>query len=195
MRSAIRETIETIALALFLVLVLQASIQNYRVEGPSMLPRMEHFDRVLVNKVAYTGIDSQRVTRWIPGLNGGEGLRWYPFGLPNHGDVVVFRWPRDPRQNFVKRVIGLPGDTISVSRGKVSRNDTVLDEPYIELGSFETLRPRLVRDGEYYVMGDNRAQSDDSRHWGTVPEENIVGRVWLSYWPLSRIRTLFVRAL
>ena len=191
MRSAAREAIETIALAIFLILLLQSMIQNYRVEGPSMQPLFESFDRVLVNKLVYTSVDAARMARWIPGVAAAEGEVWRPLGEPGYGDVVVFRWPRDERQNFIKRIIGLPGDRIRLERGEVYRNGVLLDEPYVEEHSGITLRERVVPDGMYYVLGDNRARSDDSRHWGSVPEENIVGRVWIAYWPLGRFNLRF----
>ena len=190
MRAVLREAIETVALVLFFVLVLQSAIQNYRVEGPSMLPYMENLDRVLVNKLGYTEIDAERAIGWIPSVDVEEGTVWRPMGEPSVGDVVVFRWPVDERQFFVKRIIGLPGDTIRIERGVVYRNGTPLEEPYIEHESYETIVGRIIQEGEYYVLGDNRAQSDDSRRWGAVPEENIIGEVWLTYWPFNRF-TLF----
>ena len=190
MRAVLREAIETVALVLFFVLVLQSAIQNYRVEGPSMLPYMENLDRVLVNKLGYTEIDAERAIGWIPSVDVEEGTVWRLMGEPSVGDVVVFRWPVDERQFFVKRIIGLPGDTIRIERGVVYRNGTPLEEPYIEHESYETIVGRIIQEGEYYVLGDNRAQSDDSRRWGSVPEENIIGEVWLTYWPFNRF-TLF----
>ena len=190
MRAVLREAIETVALVLFFVLVLQSAVQNYRVEGPSMLPYMENLDRVLVNKLGYTAIDAERAIGWIPSVDVEEGTVWRPVGEPSVGDVVVFRWPVDERQFFVKRIIGLPGDTIRIERGVVYRNGTPLEEPYIEHESYETIVGRIIQEGEYYVLGDNRAQSDDSRRWGAVPEENIIGEVWLTYWPFNRF-TLF----
>ena len=190
MRAVLREAIETVALVLFFVLVLQSAIQNYRVEGPSMLPYMENLDRVLVNKLGYTAIDAERAIGWIPSVDVEEGTVWRPMGEPSVGDVVVFRWPVDERQFFVKRIIGLPGDTIRIERGVVYRNGSPLEEPYIEHESYETIVGRIIQEGEYYVLGDNRAQSDDSRRWGSVPEENIIGEVWLTYWPFNRF-TLF----
>ena len=190
MRAVLREAIETVALVLFFVLVLQSAIQNYRVEGPSMLPYMENLDRVLVNKLGYTAIDAERAIGWIPGVDVEAGTVWRPMGEPSVGDVIVFRWPVDERQFFVKRIIGLPGDTIRIERGVVYRNGSPLEEPYIEHESYETIVGRIIQEGEYYVLGDNRAQSDDSRRWGSVPEENIIGEVGLSYWPFNRF-TLF----
>jgi signal peptidase I len=193
MNTATREAIETIALAVFLILLLQVTIQNFRVEGPSMDPRLANNDRVLVAKAAYLELDAQRVTRFLPGISADEGETWHPFGAPSRGDVVVFRWPRDPSQNFVKRIIGIPGDTVQIFRGTVIINGVPLDEPYIQHESNETLGPRVVGEDEYYVLGDNRLQSDDSRHWGMVTTDHIIGRVWVDYWPLDHLATLLTR--
>ena len=190
MRAAIREAIETIALAIFLVLVIQAAVQNYRVEGPSMIPRLLDQDRVIVSKVVYTEIDAERVARFVPGLDAESGEVWRPFGGIDRGDVIVFKWPIDPRQSFVKRVIGLPGDRIRLDRGAVFVNGVPQDEPYIEHAKNESLVERVVHENSFYVMGDNRARSDDSRNWGDVPRENVVGKVSLAYWPLDRFTTL-----
>ena len=191
MQATLREAIETVALALFLVLLIQSAVQNYRVEGPSMAPLLENFDRVLVNRLAYTEVDAERFTRWVPWMDAEKGEMWHPVGEPEYGDIIVFRWPRDESQVFVKRIIGLPGDTIRIERGEVYRNGVLLDEPYVENRSGETLVERTVREGQYYVLGDNRAKSDDSRHWGGAPKENVVGEVWVAYWPLHRFSALF----
>ena len=191
MRAALREAIETIALAVFLVLVLQATIQNYRVEGPSMDPQLADEDRVLVNRAVYTRIDAARVARFIPGVEAEEGERWHPFGLPTYGDVIVFRWPRDPSQNFVKRIVGLPGDRVWLRRGTVFVNGVPLEEPYVEHPSAESLGELTVPEDSYFVLGDNRAQSDDSRHWGPVPRDHVIGKVWVAYWPLANFAALW----
>ena len=191
MRAALREAIETLALAVFLVLVLQATVQNYRVEGPSMDPRLANGDRVLVNKAVYTEIDAARVARFIPGLDADEGQRWRPLGLPTYGDVIVFRWPRDPSQNFVKRIIALPGDRIRIQRGTVFVNGVPLEDAYVENPSDETLDELTVPADSYFVLGDNRAESDDSRHWGAVPRDHVIGKVWVAYWPLANLAVLW----
>ena len=190
MKSFIRESIQTAALLAFLLLLLQGGLQNYRVEGSSMFPLLETSDGVFVNKLSYLRVDAARAARWIPWVDAEESEQWRPFGAPERGDVVVFRWPRDERQYFVKRVIGLPGDEIRIRGGEVYRNGELLDEPYVEQPSGESIVERVVPEGHYYVLGDNRAQSDDSRRWGGVPEENIVGDVWLAYWPLNRLQLL-----
>ncbi|MEX2431044.1 MAG: signal peptidase I, partial [Dehalococcoidia bacterium] len=183
MRAATREAIETIALAIFLVLVLQATVANFRVEGPSMDPRLHNHDRVLVNKALYMQVNAARVDRFVPGVDGEEGEIWHPFRSPERGDVIVFQYPRDPGENFVKRVIGLPGETVHVEGSLVFIDGVLLEEPYIEHEAHDPPIERVVPPNHYFVMGDNRAQSDDSRSGWTVPQENIVGKVWVSYWP------------
>ena len=190
MKAFTREIIETVALALFLVLVIQAAVQNYRVEGPSMEPLLIGGDRVVVSRMVYTEIDAERVARLLPGVGAEPGEVWRPLGGPSYGDIVVFKYPRDPTQNFVKRVIGLPGDTIRIERGAVFVNDVPQREPYVVHGSRDTEPAHVVGEGAYYVLGDNRTHSDDSRSWGDVPKENLIGRVWVGYWPPNRVQTL-----
>lgn len=191
MRAALREAIETLALAVFLVLVLQASIQNYRVDGSSMDPRLVNGDRVLANKAVYMEIDAARVARFIPGIEAEEGKRWHPFGLPTYSDVIVFRSPNDPSENFVKRIIGMPGDRVRFQQGTVFVNGVPLEEPYVEHPSSETRNALTVPEDSYFVLGDNRNQSDDSRNWGAVPRDHVIGKVWVAYWPLANIAALW----
>ena len=191
MRAALREAIETIALAAFLVLILQATIQNYRVEGPSMDPRLVDKNQVLVNKVVYLEIDAARVARFIPGVEAEEGHRWRPFGVPSSGDVIVFRWPNDRSQNFVKRIVGLPGDRIQIRRGTVLVNGVPLPEEYVRHPKDETVSERMVPDDSYWVYGDNRAESSDSRDWGPVHRDDVIGNVWVAYWPLTDFAMLW----
>ena len=154
-------------------------------------PQLTDEDRVLVNRAVYTEIDAARVARFIPGIEAEEGQLWRPFGPPTYGDVIVFRWPRDPSQNFVKRIVGLPGDRLWLQDGTVFVNGVPLDEPYVEHRSRESLRRLTVPEDSYFVLGDNRAQSDDSRHWGPVPRDHVNGKVWVAYWPLSNFATLW----
>jgi signal peptidase I len=192
MKEFTREIIETVAIALFLVLVIQAAVQNYRVEGPSMEPQLINGDRVIVSRTVYTEIDPGRISRFIPGVNAKAGDVWRPFGGPSRGDVVVFKFPKDETQNFVKRVIGLPGDLIRVERGTVFVNGVSQDEPYVVNDSRETTLEHKVSEGSYYVLGDNRTRSDDSRSWGDVPKANLIGRVWVGYWPIGRVQMLLI---
>jgi len=197
MRGFYREFIETIALAVFLVLVIQSAVQNYRVEGPSMEPLLHSGDRVAVSKLQTIQVDAEHAAARLPMVGADAGEFWHPFGELDYGDVVVFKWPRDPRQNFVKRVIGLPGDTVRIELGAVFVNGVPMDEPYVELEYRQSINDHVVGEDSYYVLGDNRAQSDDSRHWGDVPRENMVGKVMFTYWPVDRFAMLsaFVPAL
>jgi signal peptidase I len=190
MRAFVREVIETIALALFLVLVIHSAVQNYRVEGPSMEPLLLSGDRVVVSRVESIEIDAAHAAGYLPTVDAEVGDTWHPFGQLEYGDVIVFKWPRDPRQNFVKRIIGLPGDRIKIELGTVFVNDLPVEEPFVEYTLRQSLAERVVEPGTYYVMGDNRAQSDDSRHWGTVPFDNVIGKIWAVYWPVDRLTAL-----
>lgn len=116
----------------------------------------------------------------------------YRFIEPERGDVVIFRYPRDPSQYFIKRVIGLPGETVRIERGEVSVTDAAgeelaLDESYITHRGNGADMNVTLGDGEYFVMGDNRPESSDSRIWGVLPRENIVGRAFARLLPLQQI--------
>ena len=155
-----------------------------------MEPLFLNGDRVVVSKVGSIEIDAAHAADYLPTVEAEIGEKWHPFGELSYGDVIVFKYPRNPNQNFVKRIIGLPGDRIRLENGTVFVNDASIDEPYVEYTLTQSLTERVVKRGTYYVMGDNRAQSDDSRHWGTVPFENVIGKIWTVYWPLDRIFTL-----
>jgi signal peptidase I len=158
-----REIVETIALTLIIFLVIRFAIQSYRVEGVSMQPGLQSDQYVLVNKMAYL------------------------FHAPERGDVIVFHFPLDTSKDFIKRVIGLPGDTISYTSTTVQVNGVVLNEPYIsEKANPLGKNPFVVPPNEYFVMGDNRPASDDSRDWGYVPKDYIVGKAVMVYWPLNK---------
>ena len=115
----------------------------------------------------------------------------YRFSAPERGDIVVFRFPQDPSQRFIKRVIGLPGETIEIEDGKVviynqgveHQDAFVLEEAYLAGGTPGNSKLELS-EGEYYVMGDNRSFSSDSRSWGSVPRDNIIGKVFFQVFPL-----------
>lgn len=190
MRSLIREAIEALAIAVFLTLLFQSAGQVYQVQGWSMESTLHHADRVLLNKAAYLRLDAEPTARLLPWLDAEPGAAWEPFGGPRRGDVVVFTYPNDPSQVFVKRVIGVPGDRVRLEEGVVYLNGEALDESYVEFGAHETLAEIAVGDGEYFVLGDNRPGSSDSRAWGTVPRENIIGKTWLIYWPPDRLNVL-----
>ena len=190
MRALIRELIETVILALIIFLALQFSVQNFRVEGSSMRPTIVEGQYLLVNKLVYFNLNPRDVRSVLAFSSSAKAERVYPFHAPERQDVIIFHFPRDPSRDFVKRVIGLPGDTIEIDDGEVFINGTKLDEPYITKRDSGDMKLLTVGEDEYFVMGDNRRASNDSRDWGNVPTSNIVGRAWVSYWPLDRLRTL-----
>ncbi len=190
MRALIRELIETVILALLIFMTLQFSVQNFRVEGPSMTPTVEGGQYLLVNKAVYFHLNPADVKRWLPFIDVDDEDNVVPFHQPRRGEIIVFKFPRDESRDFVKRVIGVPGDTVEVRDGQVFIDGEPLDEPYIQKPDEANMDPFVVPPGEYFVMGDNRRFSNDSRDWGSVPENNIIGRAWVSYWPLDAWRSL-----
>ena len=190
MRALIRELIETVILALLIFLALQFSVQNFRVEGPSMDPTLGDGQYLLANKLVYLSLDPQDLRSLLPFIDVGRDEPLFPFRSPRRGEVVIFRFPGDESRDFVKRVIAIPGDTVDIRQGGVFLNGEKLDEPYITHHENSSMAPVKVSSGEYFVLGDNRRASHDSRNWGPVPGRNIIGRAWLSYWPLDRLRGL-----
>lgn len=187
--SALREIVETVILALLIFLAVRAVVQNFRVEGSSMYPSFIDGQYVLVNKAVYGRIDPHDLSRWLPFINGNDQAQ-YVFHAPRRGDVVVFHPPppNDPTRDFIKRVIGVPGDTVDVRQGHVFVNGAEVIEPFIHQPTMP-LNPRyshvtLGKD-QFFVMGDNRGNSSDSRQWGPVRADEMVGRAWLVYWPFS----------
>jgi signal peptidase I len=150
--------------ALIAVLVVIFVVQPVKVEGTSMEPRLEPRDRIFVNKFVYYFSDVKR------------------------GDIVVFWYPKDKTKSFIKRVIGLPGETVEVRSGVVYFNGEKLSEPYLAGGFDNESYPlQVVPPDHYFVLGDHRNSSNDSRDWGFVPEQNIFGEAVFRYWPLSKL--------
>lgn len=155
----LREIIVIILLAVVIFLLLQSTLQSFKVEGFSMEPSLHHGQYLVVNKAVY----------------------W--FHPPQRGDVIVFRSLENPDRDLIKRVIALPGETVEIKEGKVYIDGAPLNDPYDEP---DYIYPsRQVPDGYYFVLGDNRNSSSDSHVWGMLPRENMIGKAWLSYWPLS----------
>ena len=190
MRALIRELIETVILALLIFLGLQFSIQNFRVEGSSMQPTLEEGQYVLVNKLVYLRLAPQGLSSLLPFVNSDREEVIFPFSAPSLGDVIIFHFPRDPSRDFVKRVIGVPGDVVEIKQGRVFLNGEEIDEPYVTHPDRGSMAPRSIPENSFFVLGDNRRASNDSRDWGTVPAELIIGRASVSYWPLDRLTTL-----
>ncbi len=142
------------------------------VEGTSMLPQLHDGERLLVNKMVYYKFQS---------------VSW---GHLERGDIVVFWYPHDPEKSYVKRVIGLPGETVELKNGIVFINGTALSESYLDTEhnqSLPSFPPKKVEEHYYFVMGDNRDNSSDSRYWGLVPEKYIYGKAFFRYWKPSEI--------
>jgi len=164
-KSFFLEIFQTLVLALIFYFIIDSFFPRVRVENISMKPTLQPGELLLVNKLAYK------------------------LGQPRHGDVIVFHYPGNPSEDYIKRLIGLPGDNIQIQGGLVYINGQAMDEPYISTppnyqGSWE------VPEDSYFVLGDNRNQSSDSHSWGFVPIGNVVGKALIVYWPLEQIKVL-----
>lgn len=187
-----REIVEAVLLALVVFLLLQATVRNFKVDGSSMLPTLEQSNYLLVNRLVYFRLDTARLSRVVPFWKVTDPNPRFALHAPRRGEVIVFEFPLDPTKDFVKRVVGVPGDTIELRAGNVLIDGVPVPEPYLERKDDSNGGPLLLGPGEYYVLGDNRRSSNDSRSWGPVSEANILGKVWLVYWPFSAIQTLSV---
>lgn len=149
---------ETILLAVVLYLAINAVSARVRVDGTSMVPTLQNGEYILINKLAYR------------------------LGQPERGDIIVFSYPDDNGQDLIKRVIGLPGDTVKIENGVVTIDAQILEEPYIAQPPIYS-GEWTVPEGSLFVLGDNRNDSRDSHQWGLLPQENIIGKSVLIYWP------------
>ncbi len=189
MRRAFRELAETVITAAIIFVVLQAATQTFRVVGPSMQPRLVNGQHLLVNKFVYTAIDSDILADLLPWVDDApSGQSRYLFHGPDRNDIIVFQPPGNELSDFVKRVIGIPGDEIDIHDGKVFVNgkERVGDIRTLPRGGLEF--PLTVPENRYFVLGDNRNASNDSRAWGFVRADDIVGRVLARYWPPSSFK-------
>lgn len=167
--SFIWELVRVFIIALLIIVPIRVFVaEPFIVSGSSMVPNFHNREYLIVNKVSYRRHEPQR------------------------GDVIVLRYPKDPSQYFIKRVIGLPGETVQINNGVIIYNEEnplgkKLDESYIptETATFGPLDPVTLGADQYYVLGDNRTASSDSRVWGILPEADIIGKAWLRVFPLS----------
>jgi signal peptidase I len=152
--------------AVYAILIVTFGFQVARVEGMSMAPTLEDQDRLIVNKLIY------RIAE------------------PRRGDIVMLYYPLNPDKSFVKRVIAEEGDSVRVVDGRVYVNDIPLHDDYVpaEYRSHDDWGPQVIPEGYYFVMGDHRNNSSDSRHWGFVPKKYIIGKVQLRWWPVPTAR-------
>jgi len=157
----IREVVETVGLAVIIFLIIRIGIQNYRIEGQSMEPNFHDGEYLIVNKLAYR------------------------LGEYERGDVIVFQYPNDPSKDYIKRIIGLPGDTVEIRGGQLYVNNVEIEEPYLHMPNTRDEPPMVVDAGHLYVMGDNRPASSDTRSWGQLGQEFVIGQAWLAIWPFD----------
>ena len=189
MKSLFREILDALVLSLVVFLLIQVTIQNFKVEGASMYPTLKSGQYVFVNKLAYANLDQVRLSRLIPFWNVTNVKDNRNLRSPARGEIIVFRFPdHNPdnrKRDFVKRVIAVPGDKIAIISGVVWVNDKSIQEGYLEYRDTFNMDERILKETDYFVLGDNRTGSNDSRAWGPVPEVNILGKVWSVYWPLT----------
>ena len=167
MGSEILAALQTlVSAAVYATLIVTFGFQVARVDGLSMAPTLEDHDRLIVNKLVYE------------------------IGDPRPGDIVMLYYPINPEKMFVKRVIAKEGDTVRIVDGRVYVNDVPLHDDYVpaEFRSHDDWGPQVIQQGYYFVMGDHRNNSSDSRHWGPVPKKYIVGKVKVRWWPLQDAR-------
>jgi signal peptidase I len=181
-----REVVETLLLALLIFLAVRATVQNFKVEGRSMLPSLENGQYIIVNKLAYAQFD-MGLFDFLPFYDAGENSTHHLFGSPERGDVVVFESPKYPERDFIKRIIGVPGDKVEIRSGVVYINDEPIDESYTQGATNCPCGPWYVEEDHYFVLGDHRSNSSDSRQFGPIEESSIIGKAWFSYWPLSDV--------
>jgi len=150
--------------AVYATLIVTFGFQVARVEGQSMAPTLQDQDRLIVNKAVY---------------------RW---SAPRKGDIVMLYYPLNPDKSFVKRVIAEENDSVRITDGRVYVNDIPLDDSYVpsEYRSHDDWGPSVIPEGYYFVMGDHRNNSSDSRHWGMVPKKYIIGKVQVRWWPVQQ---------
>ncbi|GAC1401351.1 MAG: hypothetical protein NVS4B12_08450 [Ktedonobacteraceae bacterium] len=164
----VREVIETAVLTLLMFLVIHAAVQNFNVDGHSMEPTLHDQELILVDKWSYL------------------------FHAPARGDVIVFVAPPAPSEDYVKRIIGVPGDVITINNGAPTVDGVTLHEYYVQPGRMgatpgdTAINKMTVPPDDFFVLGDNRVGSSDSRTWGFVPRKNIIGRAALVYWPFGQ---------
>jgi signal peptidase I len=181
-RSLIWEIVQTVLLTIAIFLAVRSVVQNFRVEGASMDPTLHSGQYLLINKVLYARTDGTLLDRFIVDTTPADEVN-FVFSGPQRGDIIVFRSPGQADKDFIKRVIGLPGESVKIEDGRVYVNGKALDEPYIKHRASYDLDQKTVPPGSYFVLGDNRPNSSDSHLGWFVPADNVIGKAWVSYWP------------
>ncbi len=184
--STVREWVESIVIAFILAMLIRTFfIQAFKIPSGSMRLTLIEGDRLMVNKLRY-GPKVPFSTKRMPGIS-----------EPQRGDIIVFEYPKDPDRDFIKRLVALGGETIEIKNGDIYIDEELVTEPRIKnvyhynKGPYgQEGQPYVVPEGYVFVLGDNSSSSHDSRFWGVVPVENIIGRAEVIYWPFNRIRIL-----
>ena len=175
MRYFVKEWVEPVIIAIILALIIRAFIvQAFKIPTGSMRPTLMEGDRILVNKFIYK------------------------FKEPKRGDIIVFRSPEDKKKDFIKRLVGLPGETLEISNGMILIDNKAVDKDSVMRERYYYNRGDFGVEGQtmevpldaYYVLGDNSISSRDSRYWGFLPKKYLIGKAFLLYWPPTRIRLL-----
>ena len=188
-KSLTREILETLLLTLIIFVLVRAVVQNFKVEGESMDPSLHNGQYLLINKAVYFRYDTNWLPRLMPNNHNLPSNMVNLFHPPQRGDIIVFEYPLDTSKDYIKRVIGLPGEQVQIKvNDGVYINGQKLTEPYIQaIPDYPSGDPPQVTvpPNNVYVLGDNRNNSSDSHIWGFVPYENIIGKAWISYWPTN----------
>ncbi len=196
---AMQSLVITLVLAVIVFALIYTSFQNYQVEGTSMTPNVEDGQFIIVNKAAYRRFNFKPISDWLFFLDRDKDGYVEPFGEPQRGEVIVFKRDAEPGRNFIKRVIGMPGETIEVcgqgnaesnlckdaQPGAVFVDGIRLDEDYLPRLGNRGVPSTDILPGNYFVFGDERVNSFDSRAWGMLPRGNIIGKAWFSYYPFG----------
>ncbi|WP_227766682.1 signal peptidase I [Zhaonella formicivorans] len=166
--STFAELLESIAIAVILAFVIRIFLfQPFYIPSGSMEPTLMIGDRIIVNKITYR------------------------FSEPKRGDVIVFKYPLEPKRDYIKRVVGLPGETLEIKDGTLYINDRPTPEEYLPPNvPLADYGPITIPKNAYFMMGDNRSNSQDSRFWGTLQRDYIIGKAVLIFWPLNRFGTI-----
>jgi signal peptidase I len=162
------EILESVVIAVVLAVIIRVFLfQPFYIPSGSMEPTLTEGDRIIVSKINYR------------------------LGQPKRWDIIVFKYPVDPKRDFIKRMTGLPGETVQIQDSTIYIDGNKVEQSFLPVGlRYNDYGPIKIPEGQYFMMGDNRNNSEDSRVWGTLPKGNIVGKALFIYWPINRIQML-----
>ena len=184
MSQALSDILKSLILAVVLFFAVQAILQNYQVFGASMEPSVSSGERIIVNKAAYSSLDLDRLSKLVPFYDEENGSKLHLFGEPQRGDVVIIDSPNPPPERLIKRIVGIPADTVEIRANVLYINGQPIEEPHTS-DAGPSMSPEVVPEDHYFILGDNRGRSKDSRFFGPIHQSDIIGKAWLAYWPLG----------